>query len=136
MHSLNLWKRYHHPIYPPSSRVITIVWISLKFLTIYPIWRWGKKFSLYSIGRRHKKLLRMSPQSLFWSHYPWSWSMHTWKRTSRALLLFLHLLPLLKILRRCKKAIGWKISDLKGISPLVCTHHIYMEEEAKSVRQP
>ncbi|WJZ92642.1 hypothetical protein VitviT2T_011627 [Vitis vinifera] len=41
---------------------------------------------------------------------------------------------LLEILRRCKKAIGWKISDLKGISPLVCTHHIYMEEEAKPVR--
>ena len=43
---------------------------------------------------------------------------------------------LLEILRRCKKAIGWKISDLKGINPLVCTHHIYMEEEAKPVRQP
>ncbi|KAJ9675883.1 hypothetical protein PVL29_024715 [Vitis rotundifolia] len=28
---------------------------------------------------------------------------------------------LLEILKRCKKAIGWKISDLKGISPLVCT---------------
>ena len=25
---------------------------------------------------------------------------------------------------------------LKGISPAVCTHHIYLEEEAKSVRQP
>ncbi|KAL6350688.1 hypothetical protein AAG906_028145 [Vitis piasezkii] len=43
---------------------------------------------------------------------------------------------LLEILRRCKKAIGWKISDLKEISPLVYTHHIYMEEEAKLVRQP
>ncbi|RVW69420.1 Retrovirus-related Pol polyprotein from transposon 17.6 [Vitis vinifera] len=43
---------------------------------------------------------------------------------------------LLEVLRRCKKAIGWKISDLKGISPLVCTHHIYMEDEAKPVRQP
>ncbi|RVW97604.1 hypothetical protein CK203_046476 [Vitis vinifera] len=43
---------------------------------------------------------------------------------------------LLEVLRRCKKAIGWQISDLKGISPLVCTHHIYMEEEAKPVRQP
>ncbi|KAJ9678077.1 hypothetical protein PVL29_022840 [Vitis rotundifolia] len=42
---------------------------------------------------------------------------------------------LLEILRRCKKAIGWKISKLKGISPLVCTHHIYMEEEAKPVHQ-
>ncbi|RVW35037.1 hypothetical protein CK203_079865 [Vitis vinifera] len=28
------------------------------------------------------------------------------------------------------------IYDLKGISPLVCTHHIYMEEDAKPVRQP
>ncbi|RVW18625.1 Transposon Ty3-I Gag-Pol polyprotein [Vitis vinifera] len=43
---------------------------------------------------------------------------------------------LLEILSRCKKAIGWKISDLKGINPLVCTHHIYMEEEVKPVRQP
>ncbi|KAL6312986.1 hypothetical protein AAG906_006905 [Vitis piasezkii] len=40
---------------------------------------------------------------------------------------------LLEILRRCKKVIGWKISDLKGINPLVYTHHIYMEEETKSV---
>ncbi|KAL6328435.1 hypothetical protein AAG906_038310 [Vitis piasezkii] len=43
---------------------------------------------------------------------------------------------LLEVLKRCKKAIGWKISDLKGISPLVCTHHIYMDEEAKPIRQP
>ena len=40
---------------------------------------------------------------------------------------------LLEILRKCKKAIGWKFFYLKGISPLVCTHHIYMEEEAKPV---
>ena len=43
---------------------------------------------------------------------------------------------LLEILKRCKKVIGWKMSNLKGINPLVCTHHIYMEEEAKLVRQP
>ena len=43
---------------------------------------------------------------------------------------------LLEVLKRGKKAIGWQISDLKGISPLVCTHHIYMEEEAKPIRQP
>ena len=43
---------------------------------------------------------------------------------------------LLEVLRRCKKAIGWKISYLKGISPLVCTHHIHMKEEAKPIRQP
>ncbi|RVW26780.1 hypothetical protein CK203_114874 [Vitis vinifera] len=38
---------------------------------------------------------------------------------------------LLEVLKRCKKVIGWKIYDLKRINPLVCTHHIYMEEEAK-----
>ena len=43
---------------------------------------------------------------------------------------------LLEVLKRCKKAIGWKISYLKGISPLVCTHHIHMKEEAKPIRQP
>ena len=43
---------------------------------------------------------------------------------------------LLDILRENKQAIGWKITDLKGISPAVCTHHIYLEEKAKSVRQP
>ncbi|RVX16166.1 Retrovirus-related Pol polyprotein from transposon 297 [Vitis vinifera] len=45
-------------------------------------------------------------------------------------------LATLQVLKRCKKAIGWQISDLKGISPLVCTHHIYMEEEAKPSCQP
>nr|CAN62406.1 hypothetical protein VITISV_033275 [Vitis vinifera] len=43
---------------------------------------------------------------------------------------------LLEVLKRCKKAIGWQISDLKGICPLVCTHHIFMEEEAKPICQP
>ncbi|RVW19567.1 Retrovirus-related Pol polyprotein from transposon 17.6 [Vitis vinifera] len=43
---------------------------------------------------------------------------------------------LLGVLRKCKKVIGWQIYDLKGISPLVCTHHIHMEEDAKPVRQP
>ena len=43
---------------------------------------------------------------------------------------------LLEVLRKNKQAIGWKISNLKGISPLVYTHHIYLEEEARLVRQP
>ena len=41
---------------------------------------------------------------------------------------------LLGILRKNKQAIGWKITDLKGISPVVCTHHIYLEEREKPVR--
>ena len=43
---------------------------------------------------------------------------------------------LLDILMENKQDIGWEISYLKRISPLVCTHHIYLEEEARSVRQP
>ncbi|RVW30036.1 Retrovirus-related Pol polyprotein from transposon 17.6 [Vitis vinifera] len=43
---------------------------------------------------------------------------------------------ILGVLRKCKKVIGGQISDLKGISPLVCTHHIYMEEDAKPMRRP
>ena len=43
---------------------------------------------------------------------------------------------LLHILKENKQDLGWKITDLKGISPEVCTHHIYLEEGAKSVRQP
>ena len=43
---------------------------------------------------------------------------------------------LLHILKENKQALGWEIIGLKGISPEVYTHHIYLEEEAKSVRQP
>ena len=43
---------------------------------------------------------------------------------------------LLHLLKMNKKALGWKISDLKGISPPICTHHIYLEDESKAVRQP
>ena len=43
---------------------------------------------------------------------------------------------LLHLLKKNKQALGWKISDLKGINPSICTHHIYLEEESKVVRQP
>ena len=43
---------------------------------------------------------------------------------------------LLNHLKKNKQALGWKISDLKGINPSICTHHIYLEEESKTVRQP
>ena len=43
---------------------------------------------------------------------------------------------LLHLLKRNKQALGWKISNLKGISSTICTHHIYLEEESKAVRQP
>ena len=43
---------------------------------------------------------------------------------------------LLDLLKKNKQALGWKISDMKGINPSICTHHIYLEEESKAVRQP
>ena len=43
---------------------------------------------------------------------------------------------LLHLLKRNKQALGWKISDLKGINPKICTHHIYLDKESKAVRQP
>ena len=43
---------------------------------------------------------------------------------------------LLHLRNRNKQALGWKISDLKGINPSICTHHIYLENESKAVRQP
>ena len=43
---------------------------------------------------------------------------------------------LLEVLKKNKQDIVWKIYDLKGISPLVCTHHIYLEKETKPMRRP
>jgi hypothetical protein len=42
---------------------------------------------------------------------------------------------LMRVLRENKKALGWSISDLKGISPAYCMHKIKLEEEFKPVVQ-
>ena len=34
---------------------------------------------------------------------------------------------LLEILRTHRTALGWTIADIKGISPLICTHRIHLE---------
>jgi len=43
---------------------------------------------------------------------------------------------LVEILKSNKEAIGWQLSDLKGISPSYCMHKIMMEEDFKPVAQP
>ena len=43
---------------------------------------------------------------------------------------------LLEILRTHKTSIGWTIADIKGISPLICTHMIHLEEDVKPSRLP
>ena len=42
----------------------------------------------------------------------------------------------MQILKSRKAAIGWHISDLKGISPSYCMHNINLEADYKPVRQP
>lgn len=43
---------------------------------------------------------------------------------------------LLDLLREHKSALGWTIVDIKGISPLICSHRIYLEEGANPRRDP
>jgi len=43
---------------------------------------------------------------------------------------------LIKVLKHNKEAIGWSLSDLKGISPSYCMHKILMEDNFKPVAQP
>ncbi|GJV42930.1 hypothetical protein Tco_1427466, partial [Tanacetum coccineum] len=38
---------------------------------------------------------------------------------------------LIKVLKSHKRAVAWKLSDIKGINPEVCTHKILMEEDYK-----
>nr|GEZ47758.1 reverse transcriptase domain-containing protein [Tanacetum cinerariifolium] len=42
---------------------------------------------------------------------------------------------LLKVLKSHKRAIDWKITDIKGIDPRFCTHKILMEEDYKPTVQ-
>ncbi|GJY56969.1 reverse transcriptase domain-containing protein [Tanacetum coccineum] len=42
---------------------------------------------------------------------------------------------LLKVLKSHKRAIAWKISDIKGIGPQFCTHKILMEDDFKPAVQ-
>ncbi|KAA0058150.1 uncharacterized protein E6C27_scaffold274G004630 [Cucumis melo var. makuwa] len=43
---------------------------------------------------------------------------------------------LIKVLKKKKKAIGWTLDDIKGISPTFCMHRIILEEGAKEKIQP
>jgi hypothetical protein len=43
---------------------------------------------------------------------------------------------LIQVLKANKEAIGWTLSDLKGISPSYCMHNIMMEDDYKPVAQP
>jgi hypothetical protein len=42
----------------------------------------------------------------------------------------------IEVLKAYKEAIGWSLSDIKGISPTFCIHRIYMEDDFKPMAQP
>jgi hypothetical protein len=42
---------------------------------------------------------------------------------------------LLQTLKMHKNTLRWTIADIKGISPLICTHRTYLEENAKPSRE-
>ena len=43
---------------------------------------------------------------------------------------------LVDMLREHKSALGWTIADIKGISPLICSHHINLEDGVNPRRDP
>ncbi|KAL4293610.1 hypothetical protein AHAS_Ahas18G0145300 [Arachis hypogaea] len=43
---------------------------------------------------------------------------------------------LIQVLKTHKTALGWSISNLKGISPAICMHKILLEDDANPVVQP
>ena len=43
---------------------------------------------------------------------------------------------LTKILQKHSTAFAWEYTDMKGIDPKTCIHHIYIEENSKPIRQP
>ena len=42
---------------------------------------------------------------------------------------------LLEVPRQNEEAIGWTLTDLKGLDPSLCTHRIFLEDESRPVRE-
>ena len=43
---------------------------------------------------------------------------------------------LTKLLQKHSTAFAWEYTDMKGIDPKTCIHHIYIEENNRPIRQP
>ena len=41
----------------------------------------------------------------------------------------------LEVLRKNEEAIGWTLTDLKGLDPSLCTHRICLEDESRPIRE-
>ena len=42
---------------------------------------------------------------------------------------------LLEVLRQNEDAIGWTLTDLRGLDPSLCSHRIILEDEPRPVRE-
>ena len=42
---------------------------------------------------------------------------------------------LLEVLRKNEEAIGWTLTNLKGLDLSLCTHRIFLEDESRPVRE-
>ena len=42
---------------------------------------------------------------------------------------------LMKVLKEHRKAFGYSMDDLKGISPMITVHRIFLEEDAKPIAE-
>ena len=42
---------------------------------------------------------------------------------------------LLEVLSRNEDAIGWTLTDLKGLDPSLCTHRIFLEDDSRPIRE-
>ena len=40
-----------------------------------------------------------------------------------------------EVLRQNEDAIGWTLTDLKGLNPALCTHRIFLEDESRPIRE-
>ena len=43
---------------------------------------------------------------------------------------------LLKVIKKQARAFAWEYTDMKGIHPDTCIHHIYMDPSMSPVRKP
>ena len=40
------------------------------------------------------------------------------------------------VLKKHKIAFAWDYSDMKGLHPELCTHHIYTKDDCRAIRKP
>ena len=60
---------------------------------------------------------------------------HTIMEKIRSMVSHVFDISLLAVLRGRKEAIGWNLSNLKGIDPSLCTHRIFLEEDSRPSKE-